>query len=101
VLDKLTVNDFAGHLEAAFPTTPPGDEPVEMRLIEAKTLGPPTEFGAKRAPFSIIFIGPERPMLAQRIHTIVHPELGPLEIFIVPIGPAPGRAGLRYQAIFA
>jgi hypothetical protein len=100
VLDRLTVSDFKGHVGAAFPLGLPEGGPIELRLIEARGLGDPTDPG-RRAPFSLIFLGPDRPMLEQRIHPIAHPTLGPLEVFLVPIGPDKDRAGLRYQAIFA
>lgn len=100
MLDKLNVSDFAGHLEVPFPTARPEGEPVELRLIEAKPLRPQEGGGAGREPFSLIFLGPEHPALSQRIHALAHPTLGPLEIFLVPIGPARDRPGLRYQAIF-
>jgi hypothetical protein len=99
VLDKLTVSDFEGHVEAPFPVDLPGGGPVELRLIDARAFGEAIEPGRRR-PFSLIFLGPDRPMLEQRIHSLGHPTLGPLEIFLVPIGPAKDRPGLRYQAIF-
>jgi hypothetical protein len=100
VLDKLNASDFAGHLEFPFPTTGSEGESIELTLIEAKPLGPAEAGGAGPEPFSLIFLGPERPTLPQGIYTLRHPTLGPLDIFIVPIGPAPDRPGLRYQAIF-
>jgi hypothetical protein len=101
VLDKLSVSDFVGHLEVPFPTTRPEGESVELRLIEARPLERQAGDGAEREPFSLIFLGPVHPALEQRIHALAHPTLGPLEIFLVPIGPARDRPGLRYQAIFA
>ena len=100
MLDKVTVSDFEGHVEDAFPVSLANGEVVELRLIEAKAVGEAIDPGG-RVPFSLIFLGPDRPMLDQRIHPIGHPALGPLEIFLVPIGPPKGRPGLRYQAIFA
>jgi hypothetical protein len=99
VLDKLTVSEFEPHIEAVFPAELPDDGPVDLRLIAALALGEPIEEG-RRAPFSLIFLGPDRPMLDQRIHPIAHPTLGRLEVFLVPIGPAKDRPGLRYEAIF-
>lgn len=100
MLDKLTVSDFEGQVEAPFPVALPGEGAVELRLIEAKGLGEAVA-GAGRRPFSLIFLGPDRPTLDQRVHPVEHPALGRLEIFLVPIGPERGRSGLRYQAIFA
>jgi hypothetical protein len=99
VLDKLTVSDFEPHIESPFPAECPGAGSVELRLIAARALGEPIDRG-RRAPFSLIFLGPDRPMLDQRIHPIGHPTLGRLEVFLVPVGPAKDRPGLRYEAIF-
>jgi hypothetical protein len=100
VLDKLTVSDFEPHIEAPFPTELSGEGLVELRLIAARALGEPIG-RSSRAPFSLIFLGPDRPMLEQRIHPIGHPTLGRLDVFLVPVGPAKDRSGLRYEAIFA
>jgi hypothetical protein len=100
VLDKLTVSDFEGHIEATFPADLPEGGSIELRLIDARAIGKPVDSGG-REPFSLIFLGPDRPMLEQRIYSIGHPKLGSLEVFLVPIGPAKDHPGLRYQAIFA
>jgi hypothetical protein len=100
VLDKLTVADFEGLIEAAFPTDVLEGGPVALRLIDARTLGEAMDPGG-RPPFSLIFLGPDRPILEQRVHPVGHPTLGTLDLFLVPIGPANDRPGLRYQAIFS
>ncbi len=54
---------------------------------------------ATRAPFSLIFRSPgERRHAPQQIYTVRHPELGEIEIFLVPIGP--DERGMRYEAVF-
>jgi hypothetical protein len=100
VLDKLTLSDFEAHIESAFPIDLPDDGPVELRLIEARAVGTRADRDGGREPFSLIFLGPDRPMLEQRIYSLMHPTIGRLEVFLVPIGPASDRPGLRYQAIF-
>lgn len=49
-------------------------------------------------PFSLVFLGPPRPVLPQRMWDLSHPVLGTQAIFLVPIGPAEGR--MRYEAVF-
>src|SRR5215470_11433438 len=51
-----------------------------------------------RGAFRLVFHGPLRPVLPQRIYTLAHEQLGALDIFIVPIGPQ-GQA-MQYEAIF-
>ena len=49
-----------------------------------------------RRGFALMFAG--QVSLPQTIHKLQHPELGTLDIFLVPIGP--GEKGLQYEAIF-
>ncbi|MCU1390031.1 MAG: hypothetical protein JWL72_3369 [Ilumatobacteraceae bacterium] len=55
--------------------------------------------GPRREPFSLVFHGPAVPVLTQATYAMDHPELGRLDIFIVPIQPNPGGAP-RYEAVF-
>ena len=48
--------------------------------------------------FSLVFRGPMSPLLPQRIYRLSHSKLGPLDIFLVPIGP--DQAGMQYEAVF-
>jgi hypothetical protein len=100
MLDQLTVADFGPHLKTAFRThVEPGDV-LELELIEASPIGPADGSTASRQPFSLIFRGPRERLLGQRIYPIEHPQLGTLEIFLVPLGPLGDPDGLHYQAIF-
>ena len=51
-----------------------------------------------RRPFSLIYRGPLTPILPQQIYPVEHPELGTLELFLVPVGPEGG--GMQYEAVF-
>jgi len=93
---------FAVHIGDAFAVAA-GERTVALQLVEVKKFG--SAAGAGRQPFSLLFLGPAAPVLPQRIHPLRHPELGALEIFLVPIGGAVGPAdpearGMRYEAIF-
>jgi len=77
------------------------DDPWNLRLVlsEASPLAKETSFaGAFRAPFRLIFDGPAQPVHPQATLPLDHPQLGRVEIFLVPIGPD-GHA-MRYEAIF-
>jgi SAM-dependent methyltransferase len=76
--------------------------PIELDLAEVSPLsGSTSPPGAFRVPFRLTFHGPLAPVRAQGIVPLIHPELGRIEIFVVPIGPAPGEANtMRYEAIF-
>jgi hypothetical protein len=103
MLDRLTVSDFVGHLNATFRVDLGSAEVIDLKLIEAQTIGEGRRSDSavsSRQPFSLIFSGPRDRMLPQRIHAIEHPTLGTLTIFLVPIMPEGDPTGLRYQAIF-
>jgi hypothetical protein len=51
-----------------------------------------------RRSFSLIFVGPEAPALAQGVWPLEHDAFDGLELFLVPIGP--GSTGPRYEAVF-
>ena len=68
----------------------------EVQLIEAKELGSGADGG--RAPFSLLFRGPEGMELPQGVYKVAHDDLGDGEIFLVPLGP--GKEGVLYEAVF-
>ena len=98
MLDKLTRDDFAKHLNQTFRLpAKPGD--LELELIEAEALpGPEPAPEGRRQAFSLVFRGPKDAALDQSIYPLEHPEMGSLELFLVPIGP--DAHGLCYQSIF-
>ena len=98
MLDKLTHDDFFKCLHQKFLAHHDGGT-VEFELIECRTLSTPRLDGAPRAPFAVIFRGPRQPVLAQRIYKLEGGSMGPLEIFIVPVGP--DVSGMRYEAVFS
>lgn len=99
MLDKLTSSDFIPHVHGKFRTQLDGEvDPVELELAQV------TEAGQRSSPearesFSLTFLGPVSPQyLIQRIYRLEHEQMGALELFLVPLGPAQGR--MRYEAIF-
>lgn len=101
-LCDLTIERFAPLAGSTFSValTPPWD--LQLALAEVAALSLQTSFtGASRAPFRLIFRGPAQPVHSQRILPLDHPELGRVEIFLVPIGPVgPGNPSMQYEAIF-
>ena len=101
MLDKLTREDFAGSLGTAFRLENSPGESIELTLAEANDLALPLDPatpGPRRRPFSLLFRGPRSPVLPQRIYPLEHPQLGRLEIFLVPVRADAG--GVEYEAIF-
>lgn len=105
MLDQLTMDDFASHKDSTFRITLAPDAELELNLVlyEVQALADLRRQVAGDAvpgspAFSLLFHGPQTPILPQRIYPLDHPELGRLEIFVVPLGP--DAKGMRYQAIF-
>ena len=101
MLEQLTSEHFAPHLHQLFKLGS-DQQTFEAELVEVSTLSfeRPAVPGAERAQaFSIVFAGPQDPVQSQGICSIQHPELGELQVFLVPIGP--GGNGMMYEAIFA
>ncbi len=101
MLEDLSVETFRPLVGEPFLAGQPTG-PLELTLVEASSTGegPGVEVAGRplRAPFSLIFAGPMRPILPQHTYAIQHRVLGTLELFIVPIGPEGGQ--MRYQAVF-
>ncbi|HEV2773685.1 MAG TPA: hypothetical protein VGV57_12835 [Thermoleophilaceae bacterium] len=100
-LASLTVDDFAPFVGDLF-TIDAGDAgTIELELTEAALhdpAAPAADDSGTRSPFSVEFRGPVDPILAQQICRLESDSLGPLELFIVPIGR--DAAGSRYEAVF-
>jgi hypothetical protein len=92
-LRELTIETFEPRVGDVFALDAP--QPVELVLHAVVALGP---WPGGRQPFSLTFRGPDEPRLAQATYRLEHPELGALEIFIVPVGH--DGDGLSYEAIF-
>jgi len=97
VLESLTIAEFAPRVGERFTIGAADGFTLEAELVAAAPLGE-GEGGQGRAPFSLVFRGRADVVLRQRIYRVDHSELGPLDIFLVPIGP--DGDGMRYEAIF-
>lgn len=96
MLDRLELESFLPHLKERFMLEADGAPPLELVLVECSPLGQGE--GRSRTPFSLVFRGPSRPVMPQRIYRLLNEGMGALELFLVPIGP--DREGMRYEAVF-
>lgn len=85
---------FRGCLGENFSLACGADGPTNLVLAEVEDLGE----GLSRRAFSLIFEGPMQPIHPQAIYRLNNPALGPMDIFLVPLGPQGDRC--RYQAVF-
>jgi hypothetical protein len=95
VTERLTIDDFAPHVEVEFPVQV-GDVQHVLRLTEASPQGAADDAG--RQPFTLVFSGPAEPLLEQATYPLEHPALGRLDVFLVPM--ARDATGTRYTAVF-
>jgi hypothetical protein len=94
MLEKLTRDIFARHLNTRFQVGGDAGHSAALELVEANPAPAPQGYEA----FSIIFRGPPAPLLAQGIHRFHHDSIGAFDLFTVPIRQ--DRQGLYYEAIF-
>lgn len=99
--ETLSIDDFTPLVGTSF-RIDFVDGALELTLAAVEVHGAraprPDVPGLRTAPFSLLFLGPLRPVLPQRTWDLSHPVLGTQAIFLVPLGPAEGR--MRYEAVF-
>ncbi|HEY4095926.1 MAG TPA: hypothetical protein VGM33_10465 [Baekduia sp.] len=101
MLARLTVATFAPAVGETFVLVDDDAGRLDLELLDARTHAPdapPVDATGVRSPFSLTFRGPREPLLPQRIRRLEHAAVGPLELFLVPIGQ--DATGTRYQAVF-
>lgn len=97
MLEQLTVNDFENLVGQPMPLRN-GQEERAAVLIQARA----GQAGASgfRTPFSLLIRAEMRHgYWPQGTYVLGHPELGDLELFMVPIGP--DAEGMRYEISFS
>ncbi|NJN46239.1 MAG: hypothetical protein HC808_06905 [Candidatus Competibacteraceae bacterium] len=96
MLETLTKEHWAEHLNRTFRLDSGKEQPFEVRLVEVHSLG--NARNEQREPFSLLFQAPQEPLLDQGIYTLHNSKLGTMELFLVPLGPK--GDGLCYEAVF-
>ena len=96
MLDKLTKETFEPIKGQVFQLALGEDRHLPLEL--AAVLGTGLKGLASREQFSLHFRGPRTPALPQRIYRLEHPQLGALDIFLVPIRS--DSSGMTYEAVF-
>jgi hypothetical protein len=97
-LDDATLATFEPHVATDFGLDPGSGAPIAVRLTEVRPLG--LQPGAPRVePFVLVFSGPAEPIMTQATYTLAHDDLGPMELFLVPIG-RDADGNVQYEAVF-
>lgn len=104
MIERFTLDTFAGRVGEAFGIESADGVRVEAELIEAleAPVGDPERWKKEsgRMPFSLVFLTQQGPVIPQQICRLRHAELGRFELFLVPLGPDRSRGGMRYEAVF-
>lgn len=98
MLDQLQVSNFA-HLEGKnlnIRFTP--EVTLEARLIEVSEVHGSTPL--ERNPFHLVLQTQQKnEYYQQAIYTLIHPEKGEMQLFMVPLGN--DGNGMRYEIVFS
>jgi hypothetical protein len=102
-LEWLTYDQFAPRVGEGFDVgVDEESKTVPMVLAEASEgteAGGAGPDGEQRLQFSLVFRGPQAPLLPQGTYRVTHPDMGAIALFLVPLGP--DGEGMRYEAAFA
>lgn len=100
MVTDLSIDTFDPVNGSVFQSSLEGGTPVDLTLIEVKSLAREDDSlpDDAREPFSLLFRGPNDPMLEQMTYHLEHDSLGELDVFLVPIHP--DADGPLYEAIF-
>lgn len=96
MIEEVTREDFASCLntEFALQGSEHNGHPPALTLSQVSGLRTSGPFET----FSLLFQGPGDPLLPQQIYSLHHPQLGSLEIFLVPIRR--DQQAIYYEAVF-
>jgi hypothetical protein len=87
--------DFEPHLNSSFEVWPEGMDMVKIELVEVKD-----KSTTALTAFSLLFTGSPESVFSQMTHTVRHPAMGEMSIFIGPVHTGKADA-ICYQAIFS
>jgi hypothetical protein len=93
-----SADNFSRHVNTKFTVRSGSGEPIELELAEVAVRQNEVNEQAGMERFSTFFSGPQSSFLPQGTYTFEHPEMGELQIFLVPLGL--DKRGYRYEAIF-
>ena len=91
-LQNVLASTFSAHLNTTFRLID-GPATIGLKLVEALDGSTP-----RNIRFSLVFRGPQEPLLPQQIYAFEHDKLGRFDLFIVPVKR--DANGLYYEAVF-
>ena len=99
---QLEKTAFSNFLNDRFQVQITDTKSVDFTLVEVESLkiygSSKKSVQVRNKPFFLIFVGPSQPIFKQKIYNLTHPQLGSMDIFLVPVGQT--NDGIEYQAVF-
>ena len=101
-IEELNADSFRPLMHTPFQVRVEGLSSFSMELVELTEKEPVSvSFNAKphrQERFSLLFRGPQQPILPSNTYDIEHPQLGTHPLFICPVGQ--DEEGIFYESIF-
>ena len=99
-MNTLTKDTFRQALDQTFVLQAGANQTLELSLIAITDLNlhVPSAGTVRNEPFSLTFHGPATPWARQHTYRLENKVLGPLDIFLVPLGLTGNR--MQYEAVF-
>lgn len=90
---------FRRHLNTTFTLKVNDERALALELEEVRSAPDISHARGDLERFSLYFRGPADVMIHQQTCRLEHPEIGALDIFLVPVEQ--DARGLRYEAVFS
>jgi hypothetical protein len=95
MLDRLSLQDFSALVGTEVEVSAYGQQAL-LRVKEAALIKSPSPRATE--PFHLVLGAPSTWRMPQGLFRMKHPQLGEIELFVVPIGP--DGEGFSYEVIF-
>ena len=97
-ITALDANDFEHLIGQAFRASPPAGAPGDGFPLILVSVERRSAAAAFRSPFTLELLGPPSPVHPQGNYRLAHPELGELDLFLVPVSAS--ADGVMYEVVF-
>ena len=92
------VSVFAARRGETFVLRRPDGAAQDLELVEIRDFGRRATANGELSNYGLTFLARAQAPLPQAIYRLEHAALGPMDVFLVPIGR--DAEGVRYEAIF-
>ena len=96
--DMQTEAEFSKNVNTKFRIKADIPQVIELTLVSVTPRRVEAHEQAGMERFSAVFMGPLEIFLPQQTYTMMQPDMGEFDIFLVPLGQEP--EGFRYEAVY-